>query len=102
MRKMKVLVSVVLPMVGLIAVAGIVYAQSGTQRDDCPGTISCPLTGEVVCRDKCPTTDPNRPDCPGRILCPLTGELVCKDRCPMEKSAETNQAKLPSCCAKKG
>ena len=24
-----------------------------------------------------------RPDCPGKIECPLTGELVCKDRCPL-------------------
>ena len=24
-----------------------------------------------------------RPDCPGKIICPLTGELVCKDRCPL-------------------
>ncbi len=27
------------------------------------------------------TTD--RPDCPGKVVCPLTGELVCKDRCPL-------------------
>jgi hypothetical protein len=24
-----------------------------------------------------------RPDCPGKIICPLTGEPVCKDRCPL-------------------
>ena len=24
----------------------------------------------------------DRPDCPGKIICPLTGDLVCKDRCP--------------------
>ena len=24
-----------------------------------------------------------RPDCPGRIICPLTGDLVCKERCPL-------------------
>ena len=32
-----------------------------------------------------------RSDCPGRIVCPLTGELVCKDRCPVHnaESAET-------------
>jgi len=25
----------------------------------------------------------DRPDCPGKIVCPLTGQLVCKDRCPL-------------------
>jgi len=24
-----------------------------------------------------------RPDCPGQIVCPVTGKLVCKDRCPL-------------------
>jgi hypothetical protein len=23
-----------------------------------------------------------RADCPGKIVCPITGELVCADRCP--------------------
>ena len=27
-----------------------------------------------------------RPDCPGQIVCPLTGELVCKDKCPVGKA----------------
>lgn len=40
--------------------------------------------------------DPNRPDCPGQIVCPLTGELVCRDRCPA--SGETQIEELPSCC----
>ncbi len=25
----------------------------------------------------------NGADCPGKVVCPLTGELVCKDRCPL-------------------
>ena len=25
----------------------------------------------------------DRPDCPGKIICPLTVDLVCKDRCPI-------------------
>ena len=25
----------------------------------------------------------DRPDCPGKIICPVTGDLVCKDRCPL-------------------
>lgn len=26
---------------------------------------------------------PERPDCPGRITCPQTGEVICADRCPL-------------------
>lgn len=91
--------------VGLVAVAGIVFAQSRAERPDCPGKITCPQTGEIICRDKCPTVDPNRPDCPGQIVCPLTGELVCTDRCPLHKNGrivDTQQPELPPCCAKKG
>ncbi len=58
-------------------------------RADCPGRINCPQTGDLVCRDRCPTVDPNRADCPGRIVCPLTGELLCKDRCPLAKNDAT-------------
>ncbi len=98
-------------LVGLVALAGVVLAQAAGARlesrtsSDCPGKIVCPLTGQEVCRDKCPTVDPNRPDCPGRVVCPLTGKLVCKDRCPLEKNgaaAGTQEAKVPPCCAKKG
>lgn len=47
-------------------------------------------------------TAPNgeRPDCPGKIVCPLTGKLVCKDRCPLHKSSENDLAAKPSCCSK--
>ena len=70
-------------------------------RADCPGKIVCPQTGELVCRDRCPTVDPQRKDCPGRIICPETGKLVCIDRCPLRSSAaEPLQADdvTPSCC----
>jgi hypothetical protein len=92
-------------LLGLVAVAGAVLAQPHADRPDCPGKIVCPQTGELICRDKCPTVDPNRPDCPGRIVCPLTGDLVCKDRCPLENKASTSQkpeSSVPSCCSKKG
>ena len=40
-----------------------------------------------------------RADCPGKIVCPITGELVCKDKCPLNESAETKAASaLPACC----
>jgi len=68
-------------------------------RPDCPGRITCPLTGEEICRDECPRLDPARDDCPGQIECPLTGELVCKDRCPRRRNAEpTDEALMPDCC----
>jgi hypothetical protein len=105
MRTFKTLALACAAAVGLVAVAGIVLAQSRAERLDCPGKIICPQTGERICRDRCPTVDQNRPDCPGRIVCPLTGELVCKDRCPLHKSgttAEAPQVEAPPCCAKKG
>lgn len=33
--------------------------------------------------------DTTRPDCPGKITCPLTGEQVCADRCPANAAQET-------------
>ena len=40
-----------------------------------------------------------RQDCPGRIVCPLTGELVCKDRGPRGGLGATEQSiELPACC----
>jgi hypothetical protein len=105
MRTLRTLTLASSAAVVLVAVAGIVLAQSRAERTDCPGKIICPVTGEIICRDQCPAIDQNRPDCPGRIVCPLTGELVCKDRCPLHKSgttADTQQTKVPPCCAKKG
>lgn len=39
-----------------------------------------------------------RPDCPGRIICPLSGELVCRDRCPLD-AAQAPTPAPPACCA---
>lgn len=80
---------------------GAVALISPTQdRPDCPGKIVCPLTGEIVCRDRCPAVDPSRPDCPGRIECPLTGELICRDQCPIDaqEDVEESDAVAPVCC----
>ena len=43
-----------------------------------------------------------RPDCPGKIICPLTGQLVCKDRCPLHENRESapGSTQKPSCCSK--
>lgn len=43
-----------------------------------------------------------RADCPGKVVCPLTGELVCRDRCPLDAAAasgaDARQASRRSCC----
>jgi len=67
--------------VGSLVAYSLAFAS--TQRADCPGTATCPLTGEKVCNDRCPLLDPAREDCPGKIECPLTGELECRDECPL-------------------
>lgn len=43
------------------------------------------------------TTTGDRPDCPGKIICPLTGEWVCKDRCPLG-AAPAAKSTTPDCC----
>lgn len=85
---------------GLIGLAGFaaLATAAAAGRPDCPGKIVCPQTGQLICRDKCPTVDPNRPDCPGRITCPQTGELVCRDRCPLNGSEATAAKDTPACC----
>lgn len=44
-----------------------------------------------------------RADCPGKIVCPLTGELVCKDRCPLgaQKADQKEEDSVPACCRAK-
>ncbi len=106
----------VLALSGLAALP-LAFAGARQERSDCPGKVVCPLTGEEVCKDRCPLaakaqkTDSTRADCPGQVECPLTGELVCLDRCPVTeaaKSAETKEAlvseevaELPPCCRNK-
>lgn len=70
------------------------------ERPDCPGTVACPITGEEVCKDRCPLLNANRSDCPGQIACPITGELVCRDECPLAKTAGATDA-TPACCRAK-
>ena len=95
---------VALAVVGIAGLGGLKLARADADRPDCPGRITCPQTGELICRDRCPTVDPNRPDCPGRIVCPSTGELVCRDRCPLKAKATepTKAGDVPACCRKRG
>ncbi len=75
--------------------------------------LSAGSIGAATARYLATEPSPERADCPGKITCPLTGELVCKDRCPLgaegvtEPASEaasktTEAAKTPSCCAKEG
>lgn len=87
---------VVLAMVVVMASGAV-----GVQRDDCPGKVVCPLTGEQVCKDLCPLIDVARDDCPGQIECPIDGQRVCVDRCPLGKSGASTTEPEGSCCGKK-
>lgn len=40
----------------------------------------------------------DRADCPGKIVCPITGDLVCNDRCPLGTGPQEERPSLPSCC----
>jgi hypothetical protein len=44
-----------------------------------------------------------RENCPGKIVCPITGDLICADQCPAEaaKTVALPVADVPSCCAGK-
>lgn len=103
-----------LAVIALGGAAAYPLAFAGTQRGDCPGKVVCPLTGDEVCKDRCPLsaqkTDRTRADCPGQIECPLTGEWVCLDQCTAsataevaavaEEAATAADADLPPCCRK--
>lgn len=47
-------------------------------------------------------SESGRADCPGKIICPITGDVICKDRCPLSKDGEAKPAaaKPGDCCAK--
>ncbi|MEX1027021.1 MAG: hypothetical protein WD049_03300 [Candidatus Paceibacterota bacterium] len=85
-----------------VSVAAYGFSQAGEQAD-CPGKVDCHLTGEEVCKDRCPLIDANRADCPGKVNCPLTGEKVCRDECPLDAGAQISKAEeeLPACCREK-
>lgn len=84
-----------------VSVAAYAPPQIGLSRSDCPGKITCPLTGEEVCKDRCPLNDAVRKDCPGKIDCPLTGEAVCRDECPLgaktKSGAKMDYDRRPCC-----
>lgn len=43
--------------------------------------------------------DSSRQDCPGQIQCPRTGEWICEDRCPvLEEKADEAAAQPAATC----
>ena len=46
------------------------------------------------------TSSAERDDCPGKIICPATGELICADQCPLDAAAVSLPiAAEPECCS---
>lgn len=44
-----------LALAALLGSGGLTYAlASGEKREDCPGKIICPITGQETCKDQCP------------------------------------------------
>lgn len=100
---------------GLVAAAyPLAKGNPKAKQGDCPGKVICPLSGEEVCKDRCPLaaeaeeSDTTRADCPGQVECPLTGQLACRDQCLASAAkaagatavAPEAQGELPPCCRK--
>ena len=93
MRKMAMVLG--LAAIAVVGVAAYPLAFASVETSSCPGKVVCPLTGDEVCKDRCPLIDQQRADCPGKVECPLTGELVCSDECPLGLASAVSK---PSCC----
>lgn len=72
--------------------------------------LSTGAIGATAARFLASEPSPERADCPGKITCPLTGEEVCKDQCPLGAEGATTAvpeaasdvstpSETPSCCA---
>ena len=55
----------------LIGSGALAYALvSGEKREDCPGKIICSVTGQEICKDRCPiVTKEERPSPVGTACC---------------------------------
>jgi len=92
MRKLNVWLFLVAIAMGGLAAYSLASARAEARH--CPGKVVCPITGDEVCKDKCPLVDADRADCPGKIECPLSGEPVCSDQCSLGQASSVK----PSCC----
>ncbi len=93
--KTVVLSLIVVTAIGLLGACA--WAFSGAQSAACPGKITCPITGDEVCKDRCPLRDADRSDCPGKIECPIDGKLVCRDKCPLSAVDATQADRVKGC-----
>ena len=94
----KVVLLGVATVIALGGLAAYSLAFADGQRSDCPGTVVCPLTGDEVCKDRCPLIDAERADCPGKVDCPITGQRVCVDECPLDSGTKAVRAATRTCC----
>lgn len=91
-RRIVPIAAVVLLLAGALVAA---VAQPEAGRSDCPGRITCPLTGEEVCRDRCPLGSDvaNAAQGPGEKASPPESQ---KTRC-----CSAQVAPETSCCLEK-
>lgn len=75
----------------MMATAGLMVGILGIAVLRCGGSAPCCTTIGTVSK-----TTTNRPDCPGLIVCPITGDEVCRDRCPLGGDTEkATAARVP-------
>jgi hypothetical protein len=116
-------IALILVGLGVLAL-GTTYALSirGAERQDCPGKIICPITGELICSDQCPLEDGaghtlrppvqktsvpagetalagGDPSDSDMIICPITGEPIEADRCPLRGDGAGEAGSVPPCCS---
>lgn len=92
-------------MIGLIALVGVVMSQSKGKASTCYAGMTLPTPEQSLNPNDSITDDSYRANCPGKILCPVTGKIICKDRCPLNKEVKNTTSKsksnLSSCCTTK-
>ena len=74
------------------------HTDARTDAKSDPKTIEERAENPSCCESKLVETEAIRLDCPGKIVCPLTGELVCEDRCPLGDGQSEAKAVSPGCC----
>ena len=84
----------------LLGFCGVLSVQAMTADENVVSAAVYEATASVDTETATLVFDANRSDCPGQIECPLTGDLVCKDRCPLTNAAISETEITPSCCVK--
>ena len=101
MKKITVLGLMVTTMVLGAGVLAHESVQAVSDEDFCLSEAFCLDAFKQIAASETPSFNAERADCPGQVTCPLTGELVCKDRCPLTSSVdEIVESDVPACCEK--